>query len=128
MIHGISVLEWALIIVSSIMFGAAHFLAGSGWDIGKVSTAALAGFVFAIMYVSYGAYADILLHWYFDYYFTVLDMASTTYGGAFNAFATVTEGVNVIAGPIVLVVFLLISALRLGDYLTWKALGTSKPT
>jgi len=127
-IHGISVLEWALIIVSSVMFGAAHFLAGSGWDIGKVSTAALAGFVFAIMYVSYGAYADILLHWYFDYYFTVLDMASTTYGGAFNAFATVTEGVNVIVGPIVLVVFLLISALRLGDYLSWKALGASKPT
>ena len=128
-IHGISVLEWALIAISSVVFGAAHYLAGSGWDIGKVSTAALAGFVFAIMYVSYGAYADVLLHWYFDYFFTVLDMASTAYGSAFNAFASLTEAVNVIAGPIVLVVFLLISALKLGNYLSSRALGlSSKPT
>ena len=123
LLHGISVLEWMLIAVSSIVFGAAHYLAGSGWDIGKVSTAALAGFVFAVMYVSYGAYADIMLHWYFDYYFTILDMASTAYGGAFNAFATVTEAVNLVVGPIVLVVFLLITALRLGNYLTWRAVG-----
>jgi len=122
-IHGISILEWILIILSSVIFGAAHYLAGSGWDIGKVSTAALAGFVFAVMYVSYGAYADILLHWYFDYYFTVLDMASTTYGGAFNAFATITEAVNLAVGPIVLVVFLLVTALRMGDYLGSKAAG-----
>jgi hypothetical protein len=129
LVHGISVLEWALIGISSTVFGAAHYLAGSGWDIGKVSTAALAGFVFAVMYVSYGAYADILLHWYFDYYFTVLDMGSTTFGGAFNAFATVTEGINVIVGPVVLVVFLLVSALKLGDYLTWRAVGSSsKPS
>lgn len=125
LLHGISPLEWALIIVSSVVFGAAHYLAGSGWDIGKVSTAALAGFVFAIMYVSYGAYADILLHWYFDYYFTILDMASTAYGGAFSAFATLTEAANVIVGPIVLVIFLVISALRLSDYLTSRTLGTS---
>jgi hypothetical protein len=125
LIHGISVLEWLLIAVSSVVFGAAHYLAGSGWDIGKVSTAALAGFVFAIMYVSYGAYADILLHWYFDYYFTILDMASTAYGGAFNVFATVTEAVNLAVGPIVLVIFLIVTALRLGDYLTWKAVGNA---
>jgi len=129
LIHGISVLEWLLITVSSVMFGAAHYLAGSGWDIGKVSTAALAGFVFAVMYVSYGAYADILLHWYFDYYFTVLDMASTAYGGALNAFATVTEAVNLVIGPIVLIVFLLVTVLKLGDYLTWRAIGGSpKPS
>jgi len=122
-IHGISILEWILIILSSAVFGVAHYLAGSGWDIGKVSTAALAGFVFAVMYVSYGAYADILLHWYFDYYFTVLDMASTTYGSVFNGFATITEAVNLVAGPIVLVVFLLVTALNLGDYLGSKAAG-----
>lgn len=123
LIHGISLLEWALIILSSVVFGAAHYLSGGGWQIGKVSTAALAGFVFAIMYVSYGAYADILLHWFFDYYFTVLDMASTAYGGAFNAFANVVEFANLSAGVIVLVVFLLVSALRIGDYLTLRAVG-----
>jgi len=124
LIHGISILEWILIAISSIVFGAAHYLGGSGWDIGKVSTAALAGFVFAIMYVSYGAYADILLHWYFDCYFTILEMASTAYGGAFNAFATITEAVNLAVGPVVLVLFLLATALRLGDYLSWRVVAT----
>ena len=128
LIHGISVLEWALIAVSSIVFGVAHYIAGSGWDIGKVSTAALAGFVFAVMYVSYGAYADILLHWYFDYYFTILDMASTTYGGALNVFATLTEAVNLVVGPIVLLVFLLVTALKLSDFLSWRAVGGSQPS
>jgi hypothetical protein len=123
LIHGISPLEWALIFMSSIVFGVAHYISGGGWDIGKVSTAALAGFVFAVMYVSYGAYATILLHWYFDYYFTVLDMASTAYGPAVNAFATMTEAINVVVGPFVLIAYLLITALKLGDYLTWRAAG-----
>ena len=122
-IRGISPLEWALILVSSVMFGLAHYISGGGWEIGKVSTAALAGFVFAIMYVSYGAYADILLHWFFNYYFTILDMASTAYGGAFTGFANFVEITNLFAGPVVLIVFLLISALRLSDYLTSRAAG-----
>ena len=125
LVHGISPLEWTLIVISSIVFGAAHYLAGSGWDIGKVSTAALAGFVFAVMYVSYGAYADILLHWYFDYFFTMLDMASTAYGVAFNAFANLTEAVNIIVGPVILIIFLVVTALKISDYMTWRTLGGS---
>jgi hypothetical protein len=128
-IRGISPLEWALILVSSAVFGIAHYISGGGWEIGKVSTACLAGLVFAIMYVSYGAYADILLHWFFNYYFTVLDMASTAYGSAFSGFANFVELGNLFAGAIVLVFFLLISALRLGDYLTLRASGgTLKPS
>jgi hypothetical protein len=122
-IRGISPLEWALILVSSAVFGLAHYISGGGWEIGKVSTACLAGLVFAVMYVSYGAYADILLHWFFNYYFTVLDMASTAYGSAFSGFANLVEVGNLFAGAIVLVFFLLISALRLGDYLTLRASG-----
>ena len=127
-IRGISPLEWALILVSSVMFGLAHYISGGGWEIGKVSTAALAGFVFAIMYVSYGAYADILLHWFFNYYFTILDMASTAYSGAFAGFANFVEITNLLAGPVVLVVFLLVSALRLSDYLTARAAGIPTTT
>jgi len=122
-LRGISPLEWALILVSSVMFGIAHYISGGGWEIGKVTTACMAGFVFAIMYVSYGAYADILLHWFFNYYFTVLDMAGTAYGSAFAGFANFIELGNLFAGPIVLIFFLLISALRLADYLTLKAAG-----
>lgn len=120
-IHGISPLEWILIFITSLGFGAAHYLLGGGWDVGKISTAFLAGFVFAIMYVAYGAYADILLHWFFNYYFTVLDMASSTYGGAFQAFATITELVNLTTGQVIIVIFLLLSAWRLGRYLSFKA-------
>lgn len=121
-IRGISPLEWALILVSSVVFGAAHYLLGGGWEIGKVSTAFLAGFVFAIMYVSYGAYADILLHWFFNYYFTILDMASTAYS-TLAGFVNVVELANLVAGQVVLVLFLLISALRLADYFTARVAG-----
>ena len=121
-IHGISPVEWALIAVTSFFFGYAHILYGGGWQVGKVTTACLAGFVFAVMYVSYGAYADILLHWYFNYFFTVLDYASTAYGTAFTAFATVTEFVNLYGGGIVLIFFLIISARRLGIHLSSKAI------
>ena len=128
LIRGISPLEWALILVSSLVFGLAHYIGGGGWEIGKVSTAALAGFVFALMYVSYGAYADILLHWFFNYYFTILDMAGTAYGGAFTGFANFVEISNLFAGPVVLVFFLLISALRISDYLTLRAAGIPTKT
>ncbi|HUK27297.1 MAG TPA: CPBP family glutamic-type intramembrane protease, partial [Candidatus Acidoferrales bacterium] len=114
--RGISPLEWVLILLSSFVFGAAHLLLGGGWEIGKVSTAFLAGFVFAIMYVSYGAYADILLHWLFNYYFTVLDMANTAYGGLMGSFVSVTEFAALFGGVIVLVIFLLTSGAHLVTY------------
>jgi membrane protease YdiL (CAAX protease family) len=122
-IQGISPLEWILILITSFIFGAAHYLLGGGWDVGKISTAFLAGLIFAVMYVAYGAYADILLHWFFNYYFTVLDMAGSTYGGVFQAFATITELVNLTAGQVIFVVFLLLAAWRVGRYLTLKAIG-----
>jgi hypothetical protein len=107
------------------MFGFAHILYGGGWEIGKVSTACLAGFVFAIMYVSYGAYADILLHWFFNYYFTVLDMGSTAYGAAFTGFTNITYFVNIAAGGIVMLFFLIHCAFKLSDYLSLRAAGTT---
>jgi hypothetical protein len=125
LLRGISLLEWVLILVSSFVFGAAHFLLGGGWEIGKVSTAFLAGFVFAIMYVSYGAYADILLHWFFNYHFTVLDMASTAYGSTFGALVNIAEAGSLIGGVIVVIVFVLTSALKIADHLTKRAAGLS---
>jgi hypothetical protein len=122
---GMSPAEWALILLTSVMFGFAHILYGGGWAIGKVSTACLAGFVFAVMYVSYGAYADILLHWFFNYYFTVLDMGSTAYGAAFTGFANLTYLVNLAAGGIVLFFVLILSAFKLSDYLSLRATGAT---
>jgi membrane protease YdiL (CAAX protease family) len=124
MVRGISPLEWVLILLTSAVFGAAHFLLGGGWEIGKVTTAFMAGFVFGIVFVAYGAYASVLMHWFFNYYFTVLDMAKSTYGGAFSAISNLALLANYFGGLIVLVVFLLVSALKLGTYLTTKVAGT----
>lgn len=123
LLHGITLLEWVLILVTAFAFGSAHLLLGGGWEIGKVTTAFLAGLVFGIAYVSYGAYASILLHWFFDYYFTVLDMGSSTYGSVMTIFSNLTEGMTLTAGLVVLVVFLIWTALRISNWLTFRAAG-----
>ena len=74
-IKGIKLGEWIIIILTSIIFGLAHYLAGSGWEIGKVSSASLAGLIFSLVYIRYGIHAPILLHWFFNYYSYVYDLA-----------------------------------------------------
>jgi hypothetical protein len=118
--RGITPLEWILILVTAFAFGSAHYLLGGGWQIGKVSTAFLAGLVFGVAYVSYGAYANILMHWFFNYYFTILDMADSAYGGAYHALAYLTEGFTLVVGLIVLVMFLLYMAVRVGNALVQR--------
>ena len=125
-LHGITALEWVLILLTAAIFGLAHYLLGAGWEVGKISTAFLAGLLLAIMYVAYGAHAAILLHWFFNYYFTVLDMASSTFGGMFSALSNLTVVANLTAGYIVLIVFLLAMALKLADYLTLRAAGLKR--
>ena len=123
--RGISALEWILILITSLAFGSAHYLLGGGWEIGKVSTAFLAGLFFAIMYVAYGAYADILLHWFFNYYFTVLDMAASAYGGVLSAFANISELTTLVAGGVILVIFLIYMAVRIGNSLVERVAATA---
>jgi hypothetical protein len=67
---GISIVEWIFVILTSVIFGAYHVF-GGGWGPGKFLTAALSGFALALVYLAYGAFADILLHWFFDMYLTV---------------------------------------------------------
>lgn len=75
-IKGIKPGEWLTIILTSTVFGLAHYLAGSGWEIGKISSASLAGLVFSLVYLRYGFHAPILLHWFFNYYGYVYDLAT----------------------------------------------------
>jgi hypothetical protein len=83
--RGVHWLEWIFIVFSSVLFGLAHIESGGGtnWGAGKVVTAALSGFVIAIAYVAYGAYAAILLHWFFDFYFEVAIVGGPILGGVF---------------------------------------------
>ncbi len=68
-----------LIAFSSILFGLAHYLSGAGWEVGKISEAALDGVALAYLYVRYGLHASIIFHWAVDY--------------ASNAFAFYGQGV-----------------------------------
>jgi hypothetical protein len=120
---GIGAVEWVLILLTAVIFGLAHVLTGSGWEVGKISTAFLAGLVFGIVFVVYGAYASILLHWFFNYYFDVLSKAETAYGGIFHQISSLADITNLLGGQIILAVFLLFSAFRLGTYLARRASG-----
>src|SRR5437899_12663364 len=72
--------------LSSAVFGYAHITSSSTWEIGKVTTAAIAGFVMGLAFLIYGAYATILVHWFFNYYSQIswigtlaFDQSSPTY-------------------------------------------------
>lgn len=80
---GVSQGEWVILIFTSLGFGLAHLLSGSGWGLGKVTTATMTGLTLGLVYLAYGVEAPILLHWYFNYYLFVFTAASEVYGGIF---------------------------------------------
>lgn len=75
---GLNASEWIMVIFTASLFGMAHYF-GGGWEVGKISQATICGVVFAIAYFYYGIQAPLLLHWYFNYYFTVFDLSSEFY-------------------------------------------------
>jgi CAAX prenyl protease-like protein len=86
-LKGISISEWIFLFLTSIVFGAYHVFGGAGWGPGKFLTAALTGFALGIVYLAYGAYADILLHWFFDLNFYTFDPSVyPAFNGAFSTF------------------------------------------
>ena len=68
---GISLGEWIMIFLTAFVFGLAHFLVGN-WTVGKIIPTFVTGLVFGLVYIAYGAYAPVLLHWFFNYYTWVL--------------------------------------------------------
>jgi membrane protease YdiL (CAAX protease family) len=106
--HGIHWLEWIFIVISSVLFGLAHVESGGGtnWGAGKVVTAAISGLVIAIVYVGYGAYAAILLHWFFDFYFEAAMVGGSTFGGLFSLVPFLFSLTTLTVGALSLVVAL----------------------
>jgi membrane protease YdiL (CAAX protease family) len=84
-IKGISKVEWVFLLITSAVFGAYHVFGGGGWGPGKFLTAALSGFALGIVYLAYGAFADILLHWFFNFYLYVFSVY-TAFNGVFVTF------------------------------------------
>jgi hypothetical protein len=74
LLKGLTSLEWFIVVVSAGVFGLTHVLS-PGWEIGKITSASVQGFFFAVTYIAYGFEAPILLHWFFNYYFYFFDPA-----------------------------------------------------
>ncbi|MCX7759492.1 MAG: CPBP family glutamic-type intramembrane protease [bacterium] len=57
-----------LIFTSGIVFGLAHIMPSSVWDVGKATEATFAGIMLGVAYVYYNIGVAILIHWAFNYY------------------------------------------------------------
>lgn len=76
-IRGISLAEWIIVIITSLVFGWVHV--GHPWGPGKFTTATLVGLALGLAYLLYGAQAPILLHWFFNYYWYSYGLALDFY-------------------------------------------------
>jgi len=101
--RGISRFEWIVLVLTSGAFGAVHYLSGGGWEIGKISTAMLSGFAMGFVYLRYGVYAPILLHWFFNYYFGTFDLASQLNMAGSDSASFAVELLNLGTGALLVV-------------------------
>jgi len=109
---GISRGEWTMLLITSLVFGAAHLVAGIGWEAGKITSALLQGFVFGIVYLVYGVHAPILLHWFFNYYFYTYELEAWYFPSGFEVFAPI-EILTLLLGVVFLVFFAFLELKRI---------------
>jgi len=105
--HGIHWSEWILLFLTSSLFGIAHIISGgTDWGVGKAFTAAISGFALGFVYLSYGAYAAILLHWFFDFYFETFTVGADVFGGALATLPGLVSLASLIVGIVSILVAL----------------------
>jgi hypothetical protein len=112
-LRGIGIPGWVVVLLTSGAFGLAHFLSGSGWEIGKISSAFVAGLTLSLVFWRYGAHAAILLHWFFNYYSYVYQLASDTYAHTFSTVLNALDDITFWLGIFGWIVFLLVGVLRI---------------
>jgi Type II CAAX prenyl endopeptidase Rce1-like len=66
-VRAIRPVVYSFLVLSSLIFGYAHYASGAGWGPGKVSEAAFAGLVLGYLYIKYGFATNVLLHWSINY-------------------------------------------------------------
>jgi hypothetical protein len=99
--HGIHWSEWILLFLTSSFFGIAHVISGgTDWGIGKAVTAAISGLALGLIFLSYGAYAAILLHWFFDFYFETFSVGADVFGGAIASLPVLVSLATLIVGAV----------------------------
>ncbi len=95
---GMIKLLYAIGVIVAIYFGLKHYLAGSGWGVGKITTASIAGIILAYLYIRYGFHSAVLSHGYFNifllslYYLARYLSSSYTYLAQLVYFLTFTLG------------------------------------
>jgi len=118
---GISAGEWLMLLFTSLAFGAAHFVSSIGWEVGKITSTFLQGFVFGVVYLAYGVQAPILLHWFFNYYFYSYELGARYLSSSFDVSSI--EIYTLRLGRILLIVF---AALILQRIWTRRKLASTK--
>jgi len=68
-------LKVLLVVISAIMFSYAHVASGA-WESGKVLTTFIGGLVFGYCCLRYGWESSLLIHWFFNTYWSILSYAS----------------------------------------------------
>jgi hypothetical protein len=111
--NGVSGIEWVLVLATSAIFGSLHFLGGGGWQLGKITSAFISGIALALVYLSHGIFAPILLHWFFNSYFVIYSLASREYGSVFLAISPAIYRASIDFGIAVLFIFMLSRMLNL---------------
>lgn len=109
---GISRGEWVMIFLTALAFGSAHFLSRS-WTVGKITSGSVTGLALGLVYMAYGAYAPILLHWFFNYYTWIL----------FNENAIVYYPFLLLVSNLAA---LLIFAIGIGGWIAFAIMGVKK--
>ena len=80
-VRAIKPVVYVFLLLSSFIFGYAHFASGAGWGPGKVSEAALAGLALGYLYIKYGFQTNVLLHWSVNYVGTIFSfLGQAVYG------------------------------------------------
>lgn len=87
--------EWVVVLLTAFIFSLAHYF--SGWGLGKIPQTAISGVIFGFAYLYYGIQAPILLHWYFNYYFTAFDLSVDYYSITID-FLSFSWSVNIFLG------------------------------
>jgi hypothetical protein len=106
-LHGIHWSEWILLFLTSSLFGIAHIISGgTDWGIGKAFTAAISGFALGFVFLGYGAYAAILLHWFFDFYFETFSVGADVFGGALATLPGLVSLATLIVGTVSILIAL----------------------
>ena len=98
--------EITLLIISSVIFGFAHV---TSWDLSKVPQAALGGLLLGVLYLRFGLYADVLLHFSIDSPSLLLPLGTgdPLASGYTNSFINAAIIIAVVAGAIVLISYII---------------------